>query len=111
MTHLTANSGEDEQEGDEDGDEDDEDGDGGDVAGHRRPVAVVVERRTAIRAERVEPALHGGTSPDRDVTRCRNTSRTERQKLRTEQTRRRAQELEMMSGRDPRGRDQRFNRQ
>ena len=69
ITHLAAHSRKDEQESDEHGDEDDEDCDGRDVAGHRRPVAVMVQSRTAIRAECVKPALHGGTSPNREVTR------------------------------------------
>lgn len=78
MPHLVAHSREDEQKGDEDSDEDNADDDGGDVASNGRPVAVVVERGPSIRTERVEPALHVGTSPNRAVTRCKTEHRGSR---------------------------------
>ena len=58
-TDLFADAGEDDEEGGEEGDEDDAQRDGRHVSGDGRPVGVVVQRRSAIVTERVEPAPHG----------------------------------------------------
>ena len=58
MVYLFPDAGEDDDEGDEERYEDDAEGDGGHVAGHRRTVGVIVERRTAVVTKGIEPASH-----------------------------------------------------
>ena len=56
--YLFPDAGEDDNEGDEERYEDDAEGDGGHVTGHSCPVGVVVQRRTAVVTESVEPTSH-----------------------------------------------------
>ena len=67
---LAADAGEDEQEGDQHGEEHDRDDDDGQVAVHGRPVILRVQRRSAVRPERVEPALHVDGTGDREPGRA-----------------------------------------
>lgn len=57
--YLFTNAREDNKKGHEQGDEHHAESDGGNIARHGRPVGSVIQRRSAVVTERIEPASHG----------------------------------------------------